>query len=285
MQHINSPQIIPNLEEIEGLLRSYQPIPTPTISEQVARATWAGQVVKVRFWQIPSWRLASAAVLVILVFSLGLLTPAGKSLAESISQFFQFAPASQATEIVSTTPLPVEDSGYPYNQYLLTPEQAQAAAGFPVKTLDDLPAGWVFWGARYDADQQRVSLFYSLPSTDSSPEQRNESAYLYVQQQKGEYENFSLGTCPNGTFQKVMVNTYQAELTDGAIWVTYTQPTPGVERVWVCERTEPGTVMVLRWQEADLKYEINLTQFVEETPARLTGPDLIHLAEFMRALK
>lgn len=284
MRRLEPSRTVPNIEEIEGLLRSCQPTPAPTLSQRVSRATWARPVPKAKFWQISTWRYAMAAVLVILAFSLGLLTPAGKSLAESISQFFQFAPAAHATEIVPTTPLPTADPGYPYNQYLLAPEQAQAAAGFSVKTLDGLPDEWVLQGARYDPEWQRVSLFYSLPSAGSSPENRMEDAYLYVYQQKGEFENFSLGSCPNGTFQKVMVNAYQAEFTDGAIWTTYTQPTPGIEREWVCERTDPGTVMALRWQEDDLKYEINLTQFVEEVSLRLTSPDLIHLAETMRLL-
>lgn len=285
MQPLKSSRTVPNLEEIEGLLRSCQPTPAPDLSQRVSRATWARPAEKLRIWQIPAWRYALAAVLVILAFSLGWLTPAGKSLADSISQFFQFAPAPQATEIVSTTPMPTADPGYPYNQYLLTPEQAQAAAGFTVKTLDGLPAEWVLQGARYDPEWQRVSLFYSLPSAESSPQQRMEDAYLYVYQQKGEFENFSLGSCPNGTFQKVMVNAYPAEFTDGAIWTTYTQPTPGIEREWVCERTDPGTVMTLRWQEDALKYEINLTQFVEDASVQLSASDLIQLAESMRPLR
>lgn len=284
MHPLKSSPTVPNLDDIESMLRSCQPTPAPGLSQRVARATWARPATKVNFWQIPAWRYGMAVVVVLLAFSFGLLTPAGRSLADSISQFFQFAPAPQATEIVSSTPLPTADPGYPYNQYLLTPEQAQAAAGFTVQTLDGLPENWVLQGARYDAEWQRVSLFYSLPSADSSPEQRMENAYLYVYQQKGEFENFFLDSCPNGTFQKVMVNANEAEFTDGAIWVTYTEPTPGIEREWVCERTEPGSVMTLRWQEGDLKYEINLTQFVEDASLRLTGPDLIHLAEAMRPL-
>lgn len=79
-----------------------------------------------------------------------------------------------------------------------------------------------------------------------------------------------------------MVNGWPAELSDGVVWVTTTPPTPGITRQWECQKVDPGTFMMLRWKETDLKYEINASQLTGDTSLWLTKQGLIDLAENMK---
>lgn len=285
---------IPEIDEIERLLRTYRPSPNSHLFEKVAEVTWMKSTSPLSYQrtkiQMPSinrkmttrWALVFLSVL--LAVTLVMFTPIGGSLAQSISRFFQIAPSDHVTEVVSLTPFPTPDSGYPYNLYTLSIAQAETLAGFKVKALteDLLPPNWVFHGANYEPENQKVSLFYSLPSLNSTPEQRMEAIYMYISEQRGEFENYNWSECPNGTITEVKINNWPAELADGAVWETNTAPTPGVTREWVCEKVEPGTAMALRWEETDLKYEISVVQFAENTLVWLTQSDLLNLAENMK---
>jgi hypothetical protein len=285
---------IPEIDEIEGLLRTYRPNPDSHLFEKVAEITWmkstsplSNQKTKTQMPGINrkmTTRWAFVFLSVLLAVTLVMLTPVGRSLAQSITRFFQIAASDHVTEVVSLTPIPTADPGYPYNLYTLSIAQAEALAGFKVKALADdlLPQNWVFHGANYEPENQKVRLFYSLPSLKSTPEQRMESIYMYIDEQRGEFENQNWSECPNGSITEVKINNWPAELADGAVWSTFTAPTPGVTREWVCEKTEPGSAMTLRWEERDLKYEISVDQFAENTSVWLTRSDLLNLAENMK---
>ena len=285
-------QPIPETDEIEGLLRTYRPTPGQALYEQVATNTWMKSKANKRYgtnFHLPGfikkinlrWALGLIATLLMVVMFMA-FTPQGRSFAQAISRYFQINPSDHATEVLSLTPMPTNDPGYPYNLYTLDAAQAEALAGFEVKELTGLPEGWIFNGSSYDPELQQVKLFYSLPSANNTPSQRMEAIYLYVSQQKGEFEDFIWGECPTGTISKVQVNNWPAELSDGSVWVTYTEPTPGITREWTCERADPGATMVLRWKETTLKYQISVDQFFADESVMLGQSDLINLAENMQ---
>jgi hypothetical protein len=280
-------QTIPEIDEIEAVLRTYRPAPDPHLYTRIAAAAWMKPEVaapnhRANIRQRVTYRWAFAFLAVLLVCAFMLFTSPGRSLAQSITRFFQVAPSDRETEVVSLTPFPTPNPGYPYNLYTLNITQAELLAGFKVKQLADLPSNaWVFHGARYDPESQGVILFYTLPALDSTPSNPKEDIYLYASEQRGEF-NQEWKQCPNGTITQVKVNSWPAELADGAVWSTYTQPTPGVTREWVCERTDPGTAMTLRWQETDLKYEISVDQFAENTSVWLSPSDLVNIASHLK---
>jgi hypothetical protein len=281
-------QTTPDTAEIEALLRTYRPDPGQHLYEQVAKAAWMKPQPRSHPWRTnfrpkitSRWALAFFSIL--LAFALILLTPQGRSLAQSITQFFTFANSDHRTELLSMTPFPTPDPGYPYNLYTLNIAQAEAFAGFKLKLVTDLPDKWLFRGAKYDPKNQQVDLFYSLPAADSTADEPKEAVYLYVSELKGEFDkDADWAECPDGTITKLKINGWPAELSDGAIWETNTPPTPGVTREWKCVKTDPGSVMDLRWQETDLKYEFSVDQLSDDTSLWLTQSDLIKLAETMK---
>ena len=282
----------PEIDEIEALLRAYRPNPSQRLYVQAAAADWMKpanfmthrrtrmQTPIIRQKLLLRWMFVFVSTL--LIFLVILFTPMGRSLAQSFTQFFQIAPSDHTTEVVSLTPYPTPDPEYPYNLYTLSIAQAEALAGFKVRELTNLPSNrWAFHGAKYESENQQVSLFYSLPSLDSTPDNPQEVTYLYVSEQRGEFE-YSWGLCPNGTITEVKVNNWPAELSDGAVWVTTTPPTPGITREWGCQPVPSGSAMMLRWDEIDLKYEITVAQFAEDTSTWMNHQDLLNLAENMK---
>jgi hypothetical protein len=279
------------MEEIETLLRTYRPTPESRLRERIASATWMksadtlthheARLKNVSMGRRSYARLAFAFLSVLVLISLLFLSPMGRGLAQSISQFFRLAPFEQVTEVVPLTPFQTPNPEYPYNLYTLTIDQAESLAGFKVKRPTNLPHNWVFRGASYEAENQQVELFYTLPAAQPF-EGSEEDIYLYVSQLKGEFEVFEWGQCPNGTIEAVTVNGWPAELADGVVWMTTTPATPGITRQWECQQVEPGFTMTLRWKEEELKYEINISQFAEDISLWLTKEDLISLAENMK---
>jgi hypothetical protein len=277
----------PDIEEIETILRSFKASPDEQFYQVVVQSAWYRRPGAVGNERQPAflsrrrgYGLAFALLAVILLAGLILVTPVGESFAETISRFFKLSPSAHATETVSLTPMPTNDPGYPYNQYSLTVAQAEKLAGFKVKIPATLPEGLLFNGVKYESDLQKVSLFYSGSKEGNN---RRSNIYLYVVEQKGAFENFNWGLCPNGTLRQVEINGWPAELAGGAVWVTTTEPTPGVEREWICQAVDPGAAMDLRWQEDSIRYDINIAQFVSEGEhPQLTEEDLIEMAESLK---
>jgi hypothetical protein len=273
----------PSIENIENLLRSYSPEPPVELKVQVAKRSWEKTIEAYParvFWKpSPAWQFGLVFGVVLLLFILSLFTPFGKGLAQSISQFFRLAPSDTIIETVSLTPIPTPDPGYPYNLYNLAPGQAEKLAGFTVKKLPNVPNGWLFFGARYEAEKEKVSLFYGRLRQPVSQDLPKTDIDLTINQQKSVFDELDWGNCPNGTLKKVTIHGQTAELLDGAVWVTYTQPTPGIKREWTCEQVDTNTVLTLRWQEKGLNYEVNLTQFVGEGSPVLSSEELLQLVE------
>lgn len=292
-------QETPEIRQLEEMLKTFRPIPGTNLPDKVAAAAWNKPttppiiqephtvVRSIERSTVVRWSMALLAVVAIAL--LIAFTNLGQSLAESISRFFKVSIVNVVTEVVSSTPQPTTSSNYPYDQYTLSIEQAEAQAGFEIKSIATLPnADWVFHGAKILPEVQGVTLFYSLPDKTLSSN-RVEMIYLYITEQKGEFENHDwMGECPDGSIQNIEVNQWPAELADGTTWQTETEPTPGVKRTWICQIVDPGTTMTLRWAETDLNYEISIFQMglsgegADMTLPWLSQQDLIYLAENLK---
>lgn len=292
-------QSVPEIEEIEGMLHAYRPSLSSTLLDKVADTTWAKQtgtvVIQKPVSTLPradrsmTLRWSLTVLIIVFVTLLMAFTNIGQILAKSISRFFRVSNENYVTEVVSSTPMPTSSSNYPYDQYILSIEQAETQAGFEIRSLAALPtADWVFHGAKIEPENQGISLFYSLPGKESKINHMEE-IYLYVTVQKNDFENREWAeTCPKDTIKEVEVNNWPAELEDGSVWQTETEPTPGVTRLWICRVADPGVFMTLRWEETELKYQIDVHQLglsgegADMTIPWLTEQDLINLAENLK---
>lgn len=267
----------PEFQEIESLLRSLQINPNDRLYKKISGADWVSPAVSLRPEGLekiePSKKYVRriAYIFIILVFIFFLLVPSEHGLAQIISRFFKVAPVTEMTQVISLTPRPTDDPGYPYNLYSLTVAEAAVLAGFEIKfpmgTLDD----WVFHGANYDEEKEKAELFFTI-------DYQGRKNYLYLAQMKSEFKN-DWGQCPNGTIEHVMVNQWPAELAYGAVWTTYDKPIPGTEQEWVCEKVG-DLVRTLRWEEDDLRYSVSITKFSEEF--KFDRDDLIEVAESLK---
>jgi hypothetical protein len=292
-------QSVPEIEELEGMLRTYRPHPGSSLQDKVAATTWMNPTntlhQRKRSFSIPifkqkrtsRWALAFLSILFVVL--LLTLTNIGQSLADSISRFFKVSSVNNFFEVVPVYTGPTSSPNYPYDQFTLSIEQAEEQAGFKIKSLSALPnEDWVFHGASYEPETQGINLFYSLPDKESKTNHMEE-IYLYVTEQKNDFENREWSeTCPKDTIKEVKVNNWPAELEDGSVWQTETEPTPGVKRLWICKVMDPGVFMTLRWEETELKYQIDVNQLglsgegADMTIPWLDQQDLIDLAENLK---
>jgi hypothetical protein len=282
----------PEIDEIEGLLRTYRPNPGQRLYTQVATSDWlkptdtftypgAKRHISIRPNKL-SLRWALSFIPVLLIFTLVLLTPLGSSLAQSVTRFFQIAPSDHMTEVISLTPYPTSEERSIYDLHSLSASQAEKLAGFKVKTLAELPSRrWRFHGAEYDAENQRVSLFYSLPSIYGTPMDPVEDIILFISEQRSAFKDY-YRLCPNVTITEVDINSWPAELADGGVWGAEMPPTPETPQEYECKPVAAGEAMILRWEETDLKYEITVVQFAEDTSVWLSHADLLNLAGNMK---
>ncbi len=267
------------IKEIESLIKTFRPAPSKKFYQWAAQEGWKGQADTPRwsvgdFFQRRVVRLVGVFSLIALLLGLSLFTSWGQSYAKSILSFFQVAPSSVRTEIVSMTPIPSPDLNYPYNQYRLTVNQAQEKAGFKVLTPGELPSKSTYHGALFDQKLNKVGLLYTIGSlsgeTNGSP-----YVWLYVNEQLTDFEQY-WGVCPGGEIRQVDINGQTAEIASGIVWMTNQQPKPGEKREWVCDAS--GDSFIIRWQVNDLRMEISVVQFPGEDSLYFTQQNLIDFA-------
>ena len=266
-------------EEIEKLIGTFRPTPSKKLYYWASQEGWKGRADTPR-WSIGNifqrrvMRLAVAFGLVVLLSGLSLFTSWGQSYAQSIFRFFQVAPSSFRTEIVSMTPIPSPDLNYPYNQYRLTVIQAQDQAGFKVLTPGELPGKFTYHGALYDPELKKIGLLYTIGplsgETNGSP-----YGWVYVNEQLTDFEQ-DWGVCPTGEIRQVDINGKPAEIASGITWMTDQRPEPGAKREWVCVAS--GDSFAIRWQVNDLRMEISVAQFPGEDSLYFTQQNLIDFA-------
>jgi hypothetical protein len=272
------------IEEIENLLKTFRPSPGKQFYQWAAQESWKGQT-KTAKWNIStifrrkSLRLVGSLGLSILLIGLFLLTSWGQSYAQAIFHYFQFAASSSRTEIVSMTPIPSPDPGYPYNLYSLAISQAQVQAGFDVLSPEELPTDLTFHGAKYDPDLMQVELLYTIDHlAGQTSENGSPDAWIYVKEQITDFEQY-WGVCPSGAIHEADINGLSAEIADGITWMTDQPPEPGVKREWVCTADANSGPFAIRWQVNNLRLEITVDQFPGENSLYFTQTDLVDFAK------
>lgn len=289
-------QGVPEIEELEGMLRTYRPSPGSSLPDKVANAVWMNPTntlnQRKRSFSMPifnqkrtsRWALAFLSILFVVL--LLTFTNVGQIVAQSVSRFFKIAPSDYLTRIVGTTPISTLEPGFHYEGYTLSIEQAEALTGIKIKSLAVLPTkDWVFRGAKNQPEKHGVSLLYGLPS--KKPDfYRKDEILVYIFEQKDDFEDFMWGEC-DGAVKSVKINNWPGELDNGSTWQTHTKPTPGLKQEWFCV-IQSEVTMTLRWEETDLKYSISVDQIglsgegADMTIPWLTEQDLINMAENLK---
>jgi hypothetical protein len=271
-----------SIEEIESHLKTFRPSPSQKLYQWAAQEGWKGYTETSRWnfttiFQRRSMRLVGSLGLGILLIGLALLTSWGQSYAQAIFHYFQFAASSSRTEVVSMTPIPSPDPGYPFNLYPLTISQAQTQAGYRVLSPEELPSGFTFQGAKYDPAFMQVEFLYTIDHLVGQTN-GNGSPYgwVYVKEQITDFEQ-NWGVCPSGTIRQAEINDLPAEIADGITWMTDQRPEPGAKREWVC--TADSGSFAIRWQANHLRIEITISQFSGVNPPDFTPKDLIDFAK------
>lgn len=256
-------QVPPETEDIERILRGYELNPGGRFFQKISRQAWAepdpppATSVKKGSQPGKAKRLRLAAVIAGVVVLVFLASPFREAVAQIVSRFFKVSPSEHMVVTISLTPYPTHDPEYSFNQlFNLTIPEAESLAGFDVKTPSVLTDEWEFQGARFEEENRKVKLFYYAENPEGIS-----TGYLFISQLQGDFEN-DWGLCPNGMIEEVSVNGWPAEVAHGAVWVTYDFPTPGAQREWRCETGHDLTALALRWEEREMRYEINLTHLM-----------------------
>jgi hypothetical protein len=215
-------------------------------------------------------RLAAAALLVLVAAGL-MAAPPLRTLARQIMVYFMPA-AGDYRSVQFTVPATAGPggSGTPGTIPLTLPE-AEAAAGYPVREIDPLPAWLVFTGAHYEPATQAVKLQYSGEN----------QTLLLTQRPAGGIEEFSsIGA--SAPVETIVVREFAGEYVAGG-WVV----APGSSQA--LQTAAPGTQVslgitwdaslpqhILRWQENGMLYEIL------SSGEKLKKDDLLKIAESIK---
>lgn len=207
-------------------------------------------------------RLAIAIVMIAILLVVGLLTPPGRSLAQSVLQLFT------RTENTSFTPEKVPGSPAESESSAPTAEppaplisiaEAEAQVGFDVFELADVPAGFEYQGARVYGNA--VYLEYSAQNFGGS---------LMIRQSEASYNQSEWEQVPAEEIIKVKVSDLDAEFAKGT-FVVYAGET---EATWNPE----AAILRLRWVQDDIWLEMTKMGDIESIEY-LDHDEMIELAE------
>ncbi|NIW47430.1 MAG: hypothetical protein GWN30_22620 [Gammaproteobacteria bacterium] len=207
-------------------------------------------------------RLAIAILMIAILLVVGLLTPPGRSLAQSVLQLFT------RTEKTSFTPEKVPGSPAESDPSAPTAEppaplisvaEAEAQVGFDVFEMPDVPAGFEFQGARVYGNA--VYLEYSTQNFGGS---------LMIRQSIAGYNQSDWDQVPAEDIIPVEINDLEGEFAQGT-FVVYAGET---EATWNPE----AAILRLRWVQDDIWLEMTKMGDVESIEY-LDRQGMIELAE------
>jgi hypothetical protein len=257
-------------------------------------------------------RVALPALLLVAIVSMILVNPTVRALAQDVLQLFQrsesdlievrlspiastaapaatFSPATDTASVLATqaTAMPeaktVEastavppstlDSNFP-----LTLGEAAVEAGFPIRTPADLPAGFEFRGARFDANRQAVEQYFVFVGQTTGPVL---TAQFILAQQPGAFDSL-IG--PSAAIDPVTVGDWPGEYVAGG-WLykpsgTQVESDGTVVQQFSWEQTLVP-LQTLRWAEDGYFFEIAFIG--SDTQAGyLVRDDLVSIASSLR---
>jgi hypothetical protein len=260
----------PSEEEIADLLGQIRPSPSPKFHARMASQPW-NQQPRASFWARFTPLKAGATLGLVLILTLGVafFSPTLETLAQRLSQFFWPTSHDPAIAVLDPTA-----TGDPLISFQLSVPEAEAQAGFAMKTPATMPEDFILTGANYDERREAIILHYTTATG---------TVVLRISQQYlgPDYQ----GIDPQAVVESAQVGPYTGEYVAGG-WMI---PEPEVESGLDITPKPSTTQMVwdatvklqtLRWSDGNYLYEIILAGGAEQ-PGYLDKNDLIVLATQM----
>jgi hypothetical protein len=218
------------------------------------------KMVTVKPHRIP--RLAFAVSLVVALLVLALITPQGRSFAQSVLQFFTRAESKtfplQPSQVMTSEPDPSAPTAMPPAP-LISVAEAEAQAGFGVAELPSVPDGFNYLGARMYGNA--VSIEYEAQGRGGN--------LIIMQSQEGFYQS-DWDKVPADAVVPVKIGELNGEFTRGT-FVVYAGETSAA---W----NPDAPILRLRWVKDGVWFE--MTKFGDvKAIEHLDQTGLIELAE------
>jgi hypothetical protein len=153
----------PDESQVERLLAGFNPHPSRGFYQKIEATPWRRAVKRERRLRIPAWGAIATATVVVSILLIGILAiPSLQAVAQQIMHYFMPAQADQRS-IEMTVPYPDDKSDFGSPAYFsLSLAQAQAQVDFPITQIQQLPSGWAFSGAHYEASLNSITLRYQV---------------------------------------------------------------------------------------------------------------------------
>jgi len=185
-------------------------------------------------------RFAFAILLIVVLLAIVLMTPPGRSFAQSVLQFF--IPAENTTfpllpsQIVEREPDPAASTALPPSP-LISVAEAEAQVGFDIAELPSVPDGFDYLGARLYGNA--VNIEYDA---------KGGGGHLVIQQSRDGYNQSDWEKVPADVIIPVKIGDLDGAFVQG-IFVVY----PGdTSATW----NPDAPVLRLRWQQDGIWFEI-----------------------------
>jgi len=210
----------------------------------------------------PVPRIAFALVIIVALVAITLLTPQGRTFAQSILQLFSRAESTsfplQSSQIAASEPessAPTAMAPAP----LTSVAEAEAQAGFSAAELPYIPEGFNYLGARLYG--KTINIEYETP---------DKGGHLHIQQSQSGYLQSEWDQVPSDSVVDVQIGELDGEFAQG-IFVVY----PGETSA----RWNPdAAILRLRWEKDGIWFEITKSGDVEAIEY-LDQATLIKIAE------
>lgn len=242
----------PDESQIERLLADFNPHPSRDFYLKMAGAPWRRSANRERRLRIPAWGTITTAAIVLSILLIGTLAmPSLQAVAQQIMHYFVPAQEDQRS-IEMTVPYPGDSGDFGTPEYFsLNLSQAKAQVDFPLAQLQQLPLGWIFSGAHYEASLNSITLRYQV----------NESTLYLTERPADAVEEYS-SVGASAPVETVTVGEVTGEYVLGGWHLTSEGSSP-------IETGVPGTQIsldiywdpelpqqTLRWEQGEIVYEI-----------------------------
>ncbi len=207
-------------------------------------------------------RLAFAIVIIFALLAVALITPQGRSLAQSVLQFFMSAESTSfplpPSKLVESEPDPAAPTALPPSP-LMSIAEAEAQVGFDIAEPPSVPDGFDYLGARSYGDV--VNIEYDA---------QGGGGHLVIQQSRDGYNQSDWDKVPTDALIPVKIGDLDGAFVQG-MFVVY----PGeTSATW----NPDAPVLRLRWVDNGIWFEIAKYGDVEVIEY-LDQTELIKLAE------
>jgi hypothetical protein len=186
-------------------------------------------------------RFAIAILLIVVLLVIGLMTPPGRSFAQSVLQFFMPAETTSfpvpSSQMMESEPDPAAPTALPPSP-LISVAEAEAQVGFDLAELPHVPQGFDYLGARLYGNA--VNIEYDA---------KGGGGHLVIQQSREGYNQSDWDKVPADSIIPVEIGGLVGEYVQG-IFVVYPGETAAT---WNAD----APVIRLRWMDDSTWFEIS----------------------------